>query len=90
MNKIQKIADEIFFKIASKKLTSEQIDEIKKELVSKGVPVRFLDGGQAINIETGERQKKGINIIYQIVYWNFTKDTAKKIAKWLGVKPVWS
>jgi hypothetical protein len=70
------------------KLTPAQIDEVKKELVKDGHPVRFLYNGQALNIETGEVCSKGCNIFYQIVYWNFTKETAKKIAGWLGVKAV--
>lgn len=80
------------------KLTSEQIEEIKKEMVkwrycpeptsADPCPVRFLIGGQCLNIETGNLQQKGINVIYQQVYWNFTKETSKKIAKWLGAKPV--
>lgn len=70
-------------------LTKDQAIEIKGEMVQTGgIPVRFLVGGQAINIVTGEAASKGSNIMYQPVYWNFTKATSKKIAKWLGAKAV--
>jgi len=75
---------------AQQKLTDEQIDEVKAEMVRNGVPVRFLKGGRSMNIETGELGKRGTNIMYHVVYWNFTRDTAKKIADWLGAKAVFS
>jgi len=70
------------------KLTPEQFSEIKKEMVKDGHPVRFLYNGQALDIVKGELASKGSNVIYHPMYWNFTKDTANKIAKWLKVKPV--
>ena len=73
-----------------KKLTPEQLKEIKGELVKNGVPVRFMRGGGSLNIVTGEATKRGTNVMHQIVYWNFTKETAKKVAAWLGVKAVFS
>lgn len=69
------------------KLSPEQLAEAKKEMIKTGHPVRFLHNGQALNITTGDLASKGSNVMYHPVYWNFTKDTAKKIAKWLGVKP---
>ena len=72
------------------KLSKEQIDVLKKETVKNGVPVRFLVGGAAIDIITGETFKKGMNVMYQPVYWNFTKETAKKVAEMLGAKAVFS
>lgn len=71
-------------------LTKEQIAEVKQELVSKGVPVRFLRGGRAVLIESGQEASKGMNVIYQPVYWNFTKETAKKIGEWLGARAVFA
>ena len=71
-------------------LTREQIDEVKAELVSKGVPVRFLRGGRAIQIETGQEASQGSNVMYHPVYWNFTKETAKKIGDWLGARAVFA
>jgi len=70
------------------KLTEEQAAELKKEIVKDGHPVRFLYSGEALDIMTGKTAGRGTNVIYHPVYWNFTKDTAKKIAKWLNVKPV--
>jgi len=72
------------------KLTPEQVKEIQKEMVRDGIPVRFMHGGQSLNITTGETVPKGTNVMYQIVYWNFPKETSQKIAKWLGVKAVFS
>jgi hypothetical protein len=76
------------------KLTEAQIAAIKSEMVKdgdpKGRPVRFQVNGQTLNISTGELQTKGINIIHQIVYWNFPEATSKKIATWLGAKAVFS
>lgn len=74
------------------KLTKEQIKEIVQELVPnrEAVPVRFLYKGQNLNIETGQLLPKGTNVLYQTVYWNFSKTTALKIAKWLGCRAVFS
>lgn len=73
------------------KLNQDQINEIKSELTNEGnVPVRFMYRGQSLQITTGELCPKGINIMNQIVYWNFTKETAKKIANWLDCKAVFS
>jgi len=71
-------------------LTPEQIDEIRAEMVPNGTPVRFQIGGQTLDISTGRLQPKGINVIHQIHYWKFTKDTSEKIAKWVGAKPIYS
>lgn len=76
-------------KTSAQKLTKDQIEEIKGEMVSKGVPVRFMKGGGSMNIVTGEIEK-GANVMHQIVYWNFTKETSKKIAKMLGARAVFS
>jgi hypothetical protein len=72
------------------KLTYEQINEVTKELVDDGVPVRFMHNGCSLVITTGETTSRGCNVIHQQVYWNFTKETSKKIAKWLKVKAVFS
>jgi len=72
------------------KLTDEQKAELKTEMVSTGTPVRFLRNGQAVNICTGDLSPKGINVMHQPVYWCFPKATAKKIARWLRCKAVFS
>jgi len=72
------------------KLTSSQVVELRKETVKNGIPVRFLVGGRAIDIMTGELSKKGSNVMHHPVYWNFTKETAKKVAKMVGAKAVFS
>ena len=72
------------------KLTPEQMEEAKKEMVPTGVPVRFQVGGRTLGIQDGHLQKKGINVIHQIVYWYFTRETSLKIAKWLGATPIFS
>lgn len=74
--------------VSAPKITPKQAAEIKKELVQEGHPVRFLYNGQALDIIRGELASKGSNVIYHPVYFNFTKATSKKIATWLGVKPV--
>jgi len=71
------------------KLTQDQITELKKELVDDGVPVRFLLDGCALDITSGIKSTKRSNVMYHPTYWYFTKETAKKIADWLGAKPVW-
>ena len=69
------------------KLSKDQIEEVRGEMVkSGGVPVRFMDGGQSMDIITGQKTGKGANVMHQLVYWNFPKETSKKIAKWLGVQ----
>ncbi len=72
------------------KLDKDQLAEAKSEMVKDGVPVRFMSGGASLDIVTGEVVKKGANVMHQIVYWNFTKATANKIAKWLGVRAAFS
>lgn len=72
-----------------KQLTEEQKTEAKSELILQGDPVRFMYDGSPVNITTGKVDPKSKNIIHQRVYWNFSKKTARKIAKWMGVKPVW-
>jgi len=72
------------------KLDKDQLAEVKGEMVQNGVPVRFMRNGASLDIVTGETVKKGANVMHQIVYWSFTKATANKIAKWLGVKAAFS
>lgn len=67
-------------------LSPEQIAEIRDELVPNGTPVRFQIGGQTLDICTGRLQRKGINVIHQIHYWKFSKNTSEKISQWLGGK----
>lgn len=69
-------------------LTDAQVAEIKAEMVALGTPVRFQRHGCTMDIITGHCQPLGINVIHQIAYWRFTKETSKKIAKWLNVKAV--
>ncbi len=73
-----------------KKLNKKQISEIKSEIIETGVPVRFMDNGKSLDILSGDTTKRGTNIMYQIVYWKFSKETSKKIANWLGVKVIFS
>jgi len=70
------------------RLNDEQFHEVMAERVADGVPVRFLLNGGAVNIDTGEQHKRGTNVIYHPVYWIFTKETSRKIARMLGVKAV--
>jgi hypothetical protein len=71
-------------------LTEEQMIEVRTEMVpSKDTaPVRFMEDGCACNVVTGEKCSRGCNVIYQMVYWNFARGTAKKIASWTGTKPI--
>lgn len=70
------------------RLTESQIEELKKEAVTDGVGVRFLYKGQALGIQSGQLYPKGSNVIYHPIYFKFTKETAKKIARWLDARPV--
>ena len=73
------------------KLSKEQIEEVRGEMKnSGGVPVRFMSGGESMDIITGKKTGKGVNVMHQLVYWNFPKETSKKIAKWLGVRAEFS
>ncbi len=75
------------------KLTQEQVMELKGEMVSakEAQIVRFLYNGQNLNLITGELMSKGVNVMNQVVYWNFNKATIDKILKYLpGVKAVFS
>ena len=77
-------------KLMHKKLTPEQVAKVEKEMVKIDTPVRFLVDGQCLNICTGELMPQGMNVMYHPCYWHFTKETAKKIAKWLGVTAIFS
>ncbi len=65
-------------------LSGEQILRFQFQMVAKGTPVRFLYRGQCLNIVTGDLQAKGINVIHQWHYWNFTAATAREIVEALG------
>jgi hypothetical protein len=73
-------------------LSEEEIEAIKASMVSwkDTVPVRFMYKGRNLNISSGRLMPKGINVIHQIHYWNFPRDTAKRIAKALQVQAVFS
>jgi hypothetical protein len=73
-------------------LTREQIESIKSRMVpmGEGIPVRFLEDGCAVSISTGDKCRKGSNVIHHPVYWTFTKELAQEIASLTGTKPVWS
>ena len=70
----------------------EQIEALRAEMVpySQATPVRFQHHGQTLSIHSGQLQPRGINVIHQNVYWNFTEGTAKKIAAALNVNAVFS
>ena len=68
-------------------LTEEQIREVDAEMIPVGVPVRFLIGGKAIGICDGVVCKSR-NVMHQPTYWRFTRETAKKVAGWLGARAV--
>lgn len=69
-------------------LTEKEIKEITEEMVSDGCPVRFFDDGQSVSIiAEGIKSPKGCNVINQIFYWNFTRETARKIAELTGTRP---
>lgn len=72
--------------------TPEEIEAIKAEMVpyDQATVVRFLHNGQNLTIQTGRLMAKGINVIHQTVYWNFTRETAKRIAAALKVTAVFS
>lgn len=70
----------------------DEIEALKNEMVPSAAasPVRFLHDGQNLNILSGRLMQRGTNVIYQIVYWNFTRTTAEKIAAALRVRAVFS
>lgn len=72
--------------------SAEEITALKAEMVPSSVasPVRFLHDGRNLNIQSGRLMQRGTNVIYQTVYWNFTRATAEKIASALHVKAVFS
>lgn len=70
------------------RLTDEQKEFFKKNMVpfKEATPVRFMKDGRATNPITGFQNEKGINVIYQRVYWNFKRETAKEIAALIGAR----
>ncbi len=71
-----------------KPLTEERRKYYKAQQIEDGVPVRFMEDGRSVRIETGENTKKGCNIIYHFMYWSFSRATALEIAKETGTKAV--
>tara|TARA_R100000700_G_C3090531_1_gene92101 strand:- start:15 stop:236 length:222 start_codon:yes stop_codon:yes gene_type:complete len=71
-------------------LTQEQIQHFATRLTRNGTPVRFMIDGCSVNIETGARTPKGSNVMSQIVYWSFDRETAREIAKTIGARAVFS
>jgi len=65
-------------------LTKEQADEVRSEMIGNGVPVRFLYKGCNLSIQSGNTLRKGVNVMHQVVYWNFTNETIDKIEGYLG------
>jgi hypothetical protein len=82
------IAIEEFGPKVSDFFSPQEIEALKAEQVPSGVPVRFLYQGRNLNISNGRLMTKGVNIIYQVVYWNFLRETSKKIAQALGVEAI--
>jgi len=71
-------------------LTAKQIEYYCKQMINHGVPCRFMFDGRNLNIVDGFLIKKGINVMYQMVYWHFSKETAKEIAKELDCQVIFS
>ena len=74
----------------SNQLSPDQRAEVLAELDESAAlkPVRFLRNGRAYNITNGESTPKDTNVVHQMVYWKFTRETATKIAQWLDMRPV--
>ena len=71
--------------------TPAQIEALRGEMVPcpRATPVRF-HRRRDLFLLSGNLQPKGINVIHQNFYWNFTRATAKKIAAALNVKAIFS
>jgi hypothetical protein len=71
-------------------LTPDQMQKAQAEMKPwrDATPVRFLKDGRAVKLETGEMATKGSNVMYHPVYWNFDRQTARKIAVWTGTNAV--
>lgn len=63
-------------------LDSRQINELRRELVTNGIPVCFLVDDKPVLLTTGQRVEEGR------VYNNFTRETACKVAGWIGAQPL--
>jgi hypothetical protein len=68
-------------------LTKSELKGIRT--IPDGDPVRFMFEGQSVDIVTGELTPKNVNVIFQKVYWNVDRPTAKRIAKLTGTKATW-
>jgi len=69
-------------------LTDEQIAILKEahargKAEARNSATRIFINGQNYNASTGEVLPKGINVMYQMVYWDFTRDTAKMLKKFV-------
>jgi hypothetical protein len=71
-------------------LTPDQMKKVQGEMKPwrDATPVRFLKDGRAVKLETGEMASKGSNVLYHPVYWNFDRQTARKIAVWTDTNAV--
>ena len=55
-------------------LTEEQIEVLNNSTGEKITAARYLHNGGAVNILTGETCKRGVNVIYHPVYWDFPRE----------------
>jgi len=70
-------------------LTKEQKAYILERLVPADdtVPVRFFEDGCCVDLISGIPHKKGCNVMYHSVYWQFTRELALSVAKMTNTKP---
>ncbi len=75
-----------------KTLTEEQRNSIIERLDGAVIatPCRFMDDGCSVDVVTGQKCKRGINAINQVVYWRFSRAIAKEIAELTGTSVVFS
>ena len=68
---------------------AEHVQTMKARMVpiTAATPVRFMADGCAVNILTGEKDPKGINVMHQTAYWRFDRETAKEIAVLTNTRP---
>ena len=67
-------------------LTLGQVNRYLGRQVVTGTPVRFMNNKKSYNIITGKEY--GGNVINQLVYWHFDKNTAKEIAQLTNTKAI--
>lgn len=65
-------------------LTMAEVREINEMGGQRGTVARFTHDGRGFDVLTGEHSPRGTNVLFQPVYWDLSKEQAKRAAELSG------